>query len=44
MMKQLMIILSVIVVLFGLVIWETYSWKECRKDHPIWYCVRILGK
>ena len=32
------------VVLAPLVIaWEYSVWQECSKDHPWWYCLRIMS-
>ena len=42
--NQLIPILLVVIFLTGMVIWDTYAWKECRRLHPAWYCVRMLGK
>ena len=42
--KDLIAILLVLAVLTGLVVWDTYSWKECRQTNSASYCVRVLGR
>lgn len=42
--KDLGVILLVGVVVVGMIIWDTYNWKECRQTNSISYCIRILGR
>ena len=43
-MREIISVLLVTIAVCAWVVFETYSWQECRRIHPAWYCVRTLGK